>query len=72
MTKAGMTANHLDDEAVILIPTYGKVIYNIYVERVQESFFLGEGDLLLIPKNIEHSAIPLGPRIVLSTGVFHD
>jgi ribosomal protein L16 Arg81 hydroxylase len=29
-----------------------------------------KGDLLYIPSGIVHSAIPIGPRVVISIGVF--
>jgi cupin superfamily acireductone dioxygenase involved in methionine salvage len=56
----------------LLIGAFGKVIYNIYSEELGKfnSITLEEGDLLIIPKNIEHSAIPLCPRIVISVGIF--
>jgi len=71
LTKKGITTNHRDNESVILIPTHGKTIYNIYEEDLNcfESYIVEPGDLLIIPKGIQHSAIPLSPRIVISIGV---
>jgi hypothetical protein len=70
--KKGLTYNHIDREDVLLIGAFGKVIYNIYSEELGKfnSITLEEGDLLIIPKNIEHSAIPLCPRIVISVGIY--
>lgn len=70
-TKLGITPTHHDDETVFLIPTIGQVIYTIYSEKNQKNFFLSKGDLLIIPKSVSHSAIPLCPRIVLSIGLFN-
>jgi|TARA_A100001015_G_C14740044_1_gene613300 hypothetical protein len=68
--KKGLTPNHTDAEAVLLINTYGNIIYNIYSHDLGKfsSYPLQPGDLLIIPKNIEHAAIPLCPRIVISLG----
>jgi len=72
MIKKGLTYNHLDQEDVLLIGAFGKVIYNIYSEELGrfDSITLEEGDMLIVPKNTEHSAIPLCPRIVISAGVY--
>lgn len=72
MIKKGLTYNHLDQEDVLLIGAFGKVIYNIYSENLGkfDSITLEEGDMLIVPKNTEHSAIPLCPRIVISAGVY--
>jgi len=72
MIKKGLTYNHVDKEDVLLIGSFGKVIYNIYSEELGKfnSITLEEGDLLIVPKNTEHSAIPLCPRIVISLGVY--
>ncbi len=72
MIKKGLTYNHVDQEDVLLIGTFGKVIYNIYSEELGKfnSITLEEGDLLIVPKNTEHSAIPLCPRIVISVGIY--
>lgn len=72
MIKKGLTYNHVDQEDVILIGAFGKVIYNIYSEELGKfnSITLEEGDLLIVPKNTEHSAIPLCPRIVISVGIY--
>lgn len=70
-TKKAITTNHLDVESVILIPTHGKTIYNTYEDDLNhfKSYMVEPGDLLVIPKNVQHSAIPLCPRIVMSLGV---
>lgn len=70
--KHGITNTHDDFESVFLIPTYGLVNYVIYEEeRFLQNFQMKLGDLLVIPKHIKHSAIPLSPRIVVSVGVYN-
>ena len=72
LNKNGISETHHDMESVFLIPTHGLVNYVIYEgEKFIRSFQLGVGDLLVIPKNITHSAIPLCPRIVISVGVYN-
>ena len=56
---------------VFLIPTYGDVVYSVYTDKEQHYFLLKKGDLLVIPKGVVHSAIPLNPRIVVSVGVYN-
>ena len=70
MSKIGLSENHQDVESVFLFPLLGSVVYNIYNENNFNSYYMNVGDLLVIPKNIIHSAIPLCPRIVISVGVF--
>jgi hypothetical protein len=68
--KWGTTTNHADnDTTVFLIPTYGDVVYSVYDKTKQQFFVMKKGDLLVIPKGIVHSAIPLNPRIVVSVGI---
>ena len=70
--KKGLTYNHVDQEDVLLIGAFGKVVYNIYSTELGKfnSITLEQGDLLVVPRNIEHSAIPLCPRIVISVGIY--
>ena len=70
--KFGITTNHTDDDTtVFLIPTYGDVVYSVYDKTKQQFFVMKKGDLLIIPKGVVHSAIPLNPRIVVSVGIDH-
>tara|TARA_R110002060_G_scaffold39046_1_gene50259 strand:- start:19 stop:534 length:516 start_codon:yes stop_codon:yes gene_type:complete len=72
LNKNGISVTHWDEVSVFLIPTYGAVNYVLYEgEKFSKNFQLEVGDLLFIPKNISHSAIPLCPRIVLSVGVYN-
>ena len=72
MIKKGLTCNHIDQEDVLLIGAFGKVVYNIYTPELGkfDSITLEHGDLLVVPKNVEHSATPLSPRIVISLGIY--
>ena len=72
LIKKGLTYNHFDKEDVLLIGAFGKVVYNIYASELGkfDSITLEQGDLLVVPKNVEHSAIPLCPRIVISVGIY--
>jgi len=70
--KHGITDTHHDGESVFLIPTYGLVNYIIYEEeKFIKNFQMEKGDLLIIPKKVKHSAIPLSPRIVVSVGIYN-
>tara|TARA_R110002012_G_scaffold108670_1_gene251450 strand:- start:3439 stop:3924 length:486 start_codon:yes stop_codon:yes gene_type:complete len=71
LNKFGVTKTHVDVEGVFLLCTFGKVIYNIYssVDNF-DSIFMKKGDLLYIPSGFFHSAIPLGPRVIVSIGIF--
>ena len=72
LNKNAISETHQDMESVFLIPTYGLVNYIIYEgEKFIKNFQLGVGDLLVIPKNVTHSAIPLCPRIIVSVGVYN-
>ena len=70
LSKIALSENHSDVESVFLFSLLGSVVYNIYDENSFNSFFLGVKDLLVIPKKVVHSAIPLCPRIVVSVGVY--
>jgi len=59
-------SKHSDREDVALIGLYGKTLYIIN----DNYYILEKGDLLFIDKGIEHKAVSLEPRIVLSYGVF--
>jgi len=71
LNKFGITKTHVDSGTVFLLCTFGKVIYNIYnsVDSF-DSVLIEKGDLLYIPSGIFHSTIPIGPRVVISIGVF--
>lgn len=70
LSKISISQNHTDIESVFLFPLIGSVVYNIYDQTNHTSYPMNVGDLLVIPKNIVHAAIPLCPRIVISVGVF--
>jgi len=71
LNKFGITKTHVDGEAVFLLCTFGKVVYNVYgsVDNF-DSILMEKGDLLYIPSGIFHSTIPIGPRAVVSIGIF--
>jgi len=70
LSKCGFTGNHIDEESVFLFNVFGSVVVNIYDQKSHKSFLLNQNDFLLVPKKVVHAAIPLGPRIVVSVGVF--
>jgi hypothetical protein len=70
MSKIALSENHFDGESVFLFPVLGSVVYNVYNETTFTPFYLNVGDLLIIPKNVVHSAIPICSRIVVSVGVY--
>jgi mannose-6-phosphate isomerase-like protein (cupin superfamily) len=65
-TAGGKSSIHKDTEDVHLIGLYGKTLYIIN----NKNYILEKGDLLIIPKGVTHRAIGLGPRIVLSFGIY--
>jgi quercetin dioxygenase-like cupin family protein len=58
---------HSDQESVHIMGAYGKTLYCINNEEI----ILERGDRLFIKKGIKHRAIGLGPRIILSFGVYN-
>jgi hypothetical protein len=70
LSKIALSENHVDKETVFLFSVLGSVIYNVYDQTNFTSFYMNVGDLLIIPKEVVHAAIPLCPRIVVSVGVY--
>lgn len=73
MNSFGVTKMHNDKQYVALTSLHGATVYNVIIpEHNNEKvpFLVGRGDLLCIPATIYHNAIPCGPRISLSIGVF--
>lgn len=68
LNKFAISPTHIDNESVLIFCVYGKVIYSVYLNDKVEQFLLQKGDILHIPRNILHAAIPLEPRISLSIG----
>lgn len=72
MNSFGVTKLHNDRQYVALTSLHGATVYNVIVPELNEKvpFLVGRGDLLCIPATVYHNAIPCGPRISLSIGVF--
>ena len=58
--------NHKDQESVNILGAYGRTMYFINNKEI----VLEKGDRLFINKGVEHRAIGLTPRIILSFGIF--
>jgi hypothetical protein len=72
MNSFGVTKLHNDDQFVALTSLHGATVYNVIISETNQKipFLVGCGDLLCIPSRVYHNAIPCGPRISLSIGVF--
>ena len=64
--KSYAASNHVDHEDVNIIGLYGKTMYIID----NKNLIVEKGDLLSIKKGTMHRSIALGPRIILSHGVY--
>jgi len=72
LSSYGVTRMHNDKQFVALTSVHGATVYNVIVPETNQKvpFLVGCGDLLTIPATVYHNAIPCGPRISLSIGVF--
>jgi hypothetical protein len=61
--------SHSDIEDVFIIALQGKVIYRVFNKNYKD-YELNEGDLIYIPRNLQHKVLALTPRIVASIGFY--
>lgn len=61
--------SHLDIEDVFIVGLEGQVMYKIFGE-VSNYYTIKKGDMIYIPKGIQHKVIGLSPRITLSVGFY--
>ena len=59
---------HKDDEDVFLLGLEGSTLYRD--TDTKKDYVINKGDLLFFPKQRQHKAISLTPRIILSVGFF--
>ena len=63
---------HEDEESVLLICTYGSVLYAVIINNMLYTWTLQVGDILQIPAGVTHRAFYTGePRVVISIGWYH-
>ena len=61
---------HRDTANVFFIGLIGNTQFKIYGEDGRyKSYRVGPGDLIYIPRGIDHDTTPMGPRIGLSIGI---
>jgi mannose-6-phosphate isomerase-like protein (cupin superfamily) len=65
-TKEPTTGKHNDPIDVIYSQFVGSVTWTIYDEEGSESFDLGPGDVIYVPKDVMHEVTSLTPRAALS------
>ena len=65
--KASSGQYHRDIEEVNILGLYGRTIYSIN----NQHYYVEKGDVLRIKKGILHRSMSLGPRIILSHGVYY-
>ncbi len=61
--------SHQDIEDVFIVGLEGQVMYKIFGE-VSNYYTIKKGDMIYIPKGIQHKVIGLSPRITLSVGFY--
>ena len=59
---------HKDNEDVFLLGLEGTTIYRDTL--IQKDYYINKGDLLFFPKQRQHKAISLTPRLILSIGFY--
>jgi len=60
---------HVDEEDVFILGLEGKTIYRIFGD-VNKDYIIEKGDMIFIPRGLNHKVIGLSPRIVASIGFF--
>jgi len=63
------TGRHYDDKSVIYIQLINSVVWNVWENDVKKEFVLEPGDIMFMPKMIEHEVIPLMPRVAITFGI---
>jgi hypothetical protein len=65
-TKEPTTGKHSDPMDVIYCQFVGSVVWEIFEENSSEKFILNPGDVIYIPKTVQHEVVSLSPRAALS------
>lgn len=60
------TGKHNDPVDVIYVQCIGKVVWNIYDNKIHSRYELNPGDAIFVPAGIDHEIESLGPRMATS------
>tara|TARA_R100000908_G_scaffold56802_2_gene32386 strand:- start:2619 stop:3134 length:516 start_codon:yes stop_codon:yes gene_type:complete len=60
---------HVDVEDVFILGLKGKTIYRIFNNETKD-YLIEEGDLIFIPRGVNHKVIGTTPRIIASIGFY--
>lgn len=67
-TSSRTSGKHKDLEDVYCLQAQGKTQFKVWEEDTEHTYILEAGDMLYIPSEITHEAVPLTPRVLLSYG----
>ena len=62
------SGRHTDDESVWCLQAIGQTLFRVWENGKKHEYVLSAGDMLYIPSKLEHEAIPLSARVLLSYG----
>lgn len=65
--KSTAGSSHMDPEDVFIVGLEGVVTYKTFEEKTNY-YEIHKGDLIYIPKGVQHKVIGMSPRITLSVG----
>lgn len=64
--KESTTGKHSDPVEVIYCQFIGSVVWSVYTNEGKKDFTLDPGDIIYVPKNMEHEVVSLTPRAAIS------
>lgn len=64
--KEPTTGKHSDPIDVIYCQFIGSVVWSIFTDEGKKDFTLNPGDIIYVPKDIDHEVISLTPRAAIS------
>lgn len=65
-TKEPTTGKHSDPIDVIYCQFIGSVVWSVYITGEKKDFILNPGDIIYVPKSMEHEVLSLSPRAAIS------
>jgi ribosomal protein L16 Arg81 hydroxylase len=63
------TGRHYDEKSVMYIQLINSVVWNVWENGLKKEFILEPGDIMFMPKMIEHEVVPIMPRVGITFGV---
>jgi hypothetical protein len=64
--KEPTTGKHSDTVEVIYCQFIGSVVWSVYTDEGKKDFTLNPGDIIYVPKSMEHEVVSLNPRAAIS------